>query len=327
MLFQPPRLLRNAHIQSILASSKLRKPKLLKAASEMIRASREELLPAGESTYLHCIISEHQAVEQNTPRPLVILLHGWEGSAQSSYILSSATALYNQGYDVLRLHLRDHGPSHHLNAGLFHAARIDEVIEAVRSINEKYPRKLTYLTGFSLGGNFALRLAAHARIHQLKLNKVIAISPVVNPTNTMAALDNGSVIYRAYFMKKWRKSLKLKHQHYPERVDINDVKQASDLMALTEMLVEQHTAFNTVSDYFNDYALTGGELSDIEVPTVIITSKDDPVIPINDFYAIKQSPQVKVSIQPYGGHCGFIKDYKLNSWVNDILLKEFSTQD
>ena len=98
-------------------------------------------------------------------------------------------------------------------------------------------------------------------------------------------------------------------------------------MALTEMLVEQHTAFNTVSDYFNDYALTGGELSDIEVPTVIITSKDDPVIPINDFYAIKQSPQVKVSIQPYGGHCGFIKDYKLNSWVNDILLKEFSTQD
>ena len=203
MLFQPPRLLRNAHIQSILASSKLRKPKLLKAASEMIKASREELLPAGESTYLHCIISEHQAVEQNTSRPLVILLHGWEGSAQSSYILSSATALYNQGYDVLRLHLRDHGPSHHLNAGLFHAARIGEVIEAVRSINEKYPRKLTYLTGFSLGGNFALRLAAHARIHQLKLNKVIAISPVVNPTNTMAALDNGSVIYRAYFMKKW----------------------------------------------------------------------------------------------------------------------------
>ena len=323
MLFQPPRLLRNAHLQSILASSKLRKPKLLKAAKNMLQVSREEILHAGENTRLHCIISEHEPHGSNHNRPLVVLLHGWEGSAESSYMLSSATCLYNNGYDVLRLHLRDHGPSHHLNSDLFHGARIDEVVAAVKSINNLFTRESTYLVGFSLGGNFALRVAMRAKTHDLKLTKVIAISPVVEPTNTMTALEKGAALYRAYFMRKWRRSLKLKHQAYPEKVVIEDVKSSRDLMALTEMLVKQHTDFNSVDDYFHSYKLTGGALSDIDVPTIIITSKDDPVIPINDFDEIKPSPQVTVSIQTYGGHCGFIKDYNLNSWVNDVLLQQF----
>jgi len=323
MLFKPSRLLRNAHVQSILASSKLRKPKLLKAAKNMLQVSREEILHAGENIRLHCIISEHEQHGSNYNRPLVVLLHGWEGSAESSYILSSAACLYNSGYDVLRLHLRDHGPSHHLNPELFHGARIDEVVASMKSINKKFSRESTYLAGFSLGGNFALRVAMRAKSHDLKLKKVIAISPVVEPISTMTALEKGVFLYRTYFIRKWRKSLKLKHQAYPETVAIEDVKSSRDLMALTEMLVEQHTEFKSVDDYFNSYALTGRLLSDVAVPTVIIASKDDPVIPINDFDEIKPSPQVTLSIQEYGGHCGFIKDYKLNSWINDVLLQQF----
>ncbi|MFT5718365.1 MAG: putative alpha/beta-fold hydrolase [Oleiphilaceae bacterium] len=307
----------------MLASSKIRKPKILKAAKAMLQVSREEILHAGENTRLHCIISEHEQYGSNHKRPFVVLIHGWEGSAESSYILSSAACLYNNGYDVLRLHLRDHGPSHHLNTELFHGALIDEVVMAVKSINKLFPRESTYLVGFSLGGNFALRVAMRAKNHDLKLTKVIAISPVIEPINTMIALEKGAFVYRTYFMRKWRKSLKLKHQIYPEKVAIEEVNSSRDLMALTEMLVEQHTEFNSVDDYFHSYALTGSALSSIEVPTLIITSKDDPVIPINDFYKIKASPNVTISIQTYGGHCGFIKDYKLNSWVNDVLLQQF----
>lgn len=327
MLFQPPRLLRNTHVQSILASTKLRKPKLLKAAKEMLQTSREEILPAGENTRLHCVISEHEPNGSSYNRPLVVLIHGWEGSAESSYMLSSAVCLYNNGYDVLRLHLRDHGPSHHLNSELFHGARIDEVVTAIKSINDLFSRESTYLVGFSLGGNFALRVAMRAKSHDLKLTKVIAISPVIEPTNTMRALEKGTFLYRTYFIRKWMKSLKLKHQAFPEKVSIDDVNNSRDLNALTEMLVEQHTEFNNVDDYFHSYVLTGTALSDIDVPTIIITSKDDPIIPINDFDDIKPSPQVTVNIQNYGGHCGFIKDYKLNSWVNDVLLQQFEVQN
>ena len=328
MTFKPASLLRNAHVQSILASSKLRKPKLLKAAKNMLQVSRDEIIQAGENIRLHSIISEHDLHDLhglNYDRPLVILLHGWEGSAESSYILSSAACLYNNGYDVLRLHLRDHGPSHHLNSELFHGARIDEVVAVVKSINNLFNRRSTYLAGFSLGGNFALRVALHAKSHDLKLKKVVAISPVIAPINTMSALEKGAVLYRTYFMRKWRRSLKLKNLAYPEKVAIEDIKSSRDLRALTEMLVERHTGFKSVDDYFHSYTLTGNALSNIDLPTLIITSKDDPVIPISDFYEIQPSAQVTLSIQEYGGHCGFIKDYKLNSWVNEVLLQEFDT--
>ena len=50
---------------------------------------------------------------------VVILLHGWEGSSQSAYQVTTAHYLLNHGYDVLRLNLRDHGESHHLNKEMF----------------------------------------------------------------------------------------------------------------------------------------------------------------------------------------------------------------
>jgi predicted alpha/beta-fold hydrolase len=52
---------------------------------------------------------------------LVIMLHGWEGSAESSYIVCTGRTLYRHGYDIFRLNFRDHGNSQHLNQGIFYA--------------------------------------------------------------------------------------------------------------------------------------------------------------------------------------------------------------
>ncbi|MFT7186515.1 MAG: putative alpha/beta-fold hydrolase [Pseudohongiellaceae bacterium] len=325
MSFHPPRFLRNRHVQSILASSKLRKLFSKKTAKRLDHASRDVLLPSGGQIHLHCLVTEHSRQKIEHTRPLVILIHGWEGSANSTYLHSAAATLFDNGYDIIRLHLRDHGPSHHLNTELFHGARIDEVVAAIKSINQQFPRQNTYLTGFSLGGNFALRIAQRAKNDNLKLTKVVAISPVINPIETMKALENGSALYRTYFMRKWRKSLVIKHATFPEKVKLAEVKNATNLMALTEMLVEQHTNFTSVNDYFNSYTLTGTQLSEIEIPTEIITSQDDPVIPIADFNTIIKSANVNIQIHAYGGHCGFIKNYGLESWVNEELLRQFKT--
>jgi uncharacterized protein len=329
--FRPPRFLRNRHIQSVLASSKLRKPLFKKLAMRLEQATREVLLPSGDETHLHCFASEHSlqsdhqnAQDSNPARPLAILIHGWEGSANSTYIQSAAAALFDQGYDVIRLHLPDHGPSHHLNSGLFHAARIDEVVAAIKSINTLFPRERSYLAGFSLGGNFALRVAARVKTEHLKLTKVVAISPVVEPSQTYAALENGSGFYRTYFMRKWQKSLAIKHAAFPEKIALDEIKNARNLMQLTELLVDQHTEFNSVQEYFDSYTLTGATLAAIDVPTEIITSQDDPVIPVLDFHAIEKPAKLNIRVQSHGGHCGFIKNYALDSWLNEELLRQFS---
>ncbi len=63
---------------------------------------------------------------------LVVLLHGWEGSVNSNYVLANGARLFDAGFDVFRLNFRDHGDTHHLNHEIFHSCRLDEVVHALR---------------------------------------------------------------------------------------------------------------------------------------------------------------------------------------------------
>ena len=131
---------------------------------------------------------------------LAILLHGWEGSADSLYVLSLAAHLFSLGCDVYRLNFRDHGPTHHLNEDIFHSCRLDEVVGAVRRIQATIPARRLTLAGFSLGGNFALRVAACAPMAGVRLERAVAICPVLRPHSTMDVLEDGWFIYRQYFI-------------------------------------------------------------------------------------------------------------------------------
>ncbi|MDG1164704.1 MAG: alpha/beta hydrolase, partial [Porticoccaceae bacterium] len=62
---------------------------------------------------------------------LVILIHGWEGSSQSAYQVTTAKYLLDYGFYVLRLNLRDHGDTQHLNKAIFNSTMTEEVADAI----------------------------------------------------------------------------------------------------------------------------------------------------------------------------------------------------
>ena len=122
----------------------------------MLRTVQEVLLTPIADVRLQGFYS---AQSNGKARGVVMLLHGWEGSVDSAYILGTGKFLYNNGYSVFRLNYRDHGETHHLIPGLFYAVLLDEVFHAVQQVSE-YEKELPfYLIGFSMGGNFALRIA------------------------------------------------------------------------------------------------------------------------------------------------------------------------
>jgi len=135
MSYTPPIGLRNAHINTILGSNGPRKLLIKLRSRTLQKQSREVLLPCRNSVQLHGEYTSHP----NPSRGLVILIHGWEGCSTSSYLLSTASYLYAKGFSVFRLHLRDHGPTHHLNKEPFLAIRLDEVLDAIEQIQEKFP--------------------------------------------------------------------------------------------------------------------------------------------------------------------------------------------
>ena len=155
--FQPPRLLRNRHLQSLLGSSGLRRHRGQRALAASGAVTGEYILDGGNGARLQ---GWHSHVPGRQPRATALLLHGWEGSADSSYMRLTAAQLLRRGFDVFRLNFRDHGDTHHLNEDLFHSNRLDEVVHAALDVSRRFAGDVPMrVAGYSLGGNFALRLA------------------------------------------------------------------------------------------------------------------------------------------------------------------------
>ncbi|HVY65775.1 MAG TPA: alpha/beta fold hydrolase [Gammaproteobacteria bacterium] len=284
----------------------------------MLAVARDEILDCGDGVRL---LGHFSAQTQQT-RGLVILLHGWEGSAAASYVLSTGGLLYDAGFDVFRLNFRDHGNTFALNRELFHSCRIDEVVGAVRRVIVDHPAARAFLVGHSLGGNFALRVAARAPDAGIELARVVAICPVLRPHSTMRALEEGLWVYREYFLHRWRRSLLAKAECFPDLYDFGDLRRLSTLTATTEFFATRYAGFPDLDTYLAGYAVTGDVLANLRVPTRVIAAADDPVIPIEDLADVAVTSELSVDVFPRGGHCAFIESYRLRSWLDRAVLAE-----
>jgi uncharacterized protein len=320
--FNPPGILRNRHVQSVLNSVKLRKPLVRHRAKGMLHASNPHIINCGDGVRLQGFYSGHNPLSGD----LCILIHGWEGSADSSYLISAAGFLWKKGLNVFRLNLRDHGESHHLNRELFNSCRIAEVVGAVKTIADIFPHQRLFLGGFSLGGNFALRVAVRAPDAGITLDRVAAICPVLNPKHTMEAMETGLFIYHWYFMKKWRFSLEIKRKYFPELDGLQNIPRFKKISDMTDYFVRRFTDFPDLYTYLNGYTITGDALAPLKIPSTIIASMDDPVIPSCDIEKLAGPECLTIETNRYGGHCGFLEDFRLLSWADWKMAEIFQIQ-
>lgn len=318
--FLPPLPLRNPHLQTILASTRPRRLLVQTRAAALIKASRELVLDCGEGVRLLGSFAE-AAPTKNT---LTILIHGWEGSSNSSYLLSAAAHLHAAGFDVLRLNLRDHGDSHALNRELFTSTRLGEVLGAIRAITRSRQPLHTFLAGFSLGGNFVLRLGLHGPAEGLALTAIAAVCPLIDPAKATARLEKHLPLYHHYFVRKWQRSLRQKLTLHPDLDNAEVLLRCRSLKAMHDHFVPRHTPYPTASTYFSAYTLSGSLLAPMAVPCRIIAADDDPITTAADLETIGQPPAISLQRTRHGGHCGFLKDYALHSWVDEELPRYFA---
>jgi hypothetical protein len=320
--FTPPFWLRSAHLQSILPSLPLRRPAVERRAAPLLQSSIEQVIDCGDGVRLLGLYSAQESCGRARAEQLVVLHHGWEGSADSLYVLSLGQFLFERGFDILRLNLRDHGPTHHLNRELFHSCRIREVVGAIRSIQAQHPSQGLNLAGFSLGGNFALRVGARAREAGIRLRRIVAISPVLDPEVTLEALEHGAAIYRQYFVWKWTRSLLKKQLAWPGVYDFEELTRDRTLTAMTDYLVRHYSEFPDLRTYLRGYALVHGALEPLEVPARIIAADDDPMIPSRDLGRLPRLANLRITTTRFGGHCGFMPGLRGESWVAGEVLSE-----
>ena len=286
----------------------------------MLNVAREVILDTVDEVKLQGFYSPQT---NGRAKGLVMLLHGWEGSVNSAYILGTGRFLLNNGFSVFRLNYRDHGETHHLNTGLFYAVLLDEVFNAVQQASEYEKGLPFYLAGFSMGGNFALRIARKCVESPIdNLSQVMSISPVLDPEKSTYAIDDVSLL-RKYFRKKWMRSLQKKQEIFPELYDFSDVFALESIMGMTELMIKRYSNYKSAPDYFSHYAVLNNALSDVNVPTTIVTAKDDPIIPLDDFYNLKLNSLTELIVHHYGGHNGFLENLSGKAWYEMKMLEIF----
>ena len=321
--FRPPWPLRSGHIQTMLSSSGVRRLLLPAAAKTVSQGAEPVVVDGGNGVRL----SGAYAAQSSRPEPrgLAVLFHGWEGSVDSTYVLQTGSRLLADGWDIFRLNFRDHGDSHGLNEALFHSCQLDEVVHALGDIARRWPARPLVLAGFSLGGNFALRVAMHTSLVGIPLSYVLAVCPIIDPAVGLFSLEESAPwFYQAYFMRKWRHSLLTKQKAFPEHqyFEMSEMKQ--HLRGLTEALVLRHTDFKSLQQYLDGYSVAGDIMQAMQIPATILTARDDPVIPVRSFEQLELPPNIELDIAPYGGHCGFIRDFGMTSFTDDYIAGRFN---
>lgn len=256
-------------------------------------------------------------------RSVIILIHGWEGSSESAYLLSMSARLFSEGHDTLRLHLRDHGNTTHLNREIFNSSMIAEVVQAIDVFQKQYAYNNYYLAGFSLGGNFALRTGLHNEQLFRPLDRIMAVCPVLDPAHTMQAMNNSFPFYDYYFARKWKRSLKEKTKHFPDYDYLNDLETMRRLDEMNAYFIPRYTPFDNLPDYFRSYTITGDVLSELKMPVLIVASKDDPIIPHEDFDCTRLSLSTRLEMTEYGAHCAHLQNLTLGSWLDDRATDYF----
>jgi len=263
---------------------------------------------------------------------LVMTLHGWGGCSHSPYNTIMANALLRNGYDVVRLNLRDHGPGIHadpnaLNKGVFYGTLMDEVAVATQRIAEMAGDRPFYIIGASMGGSFATRLALFHSTHSMLFNnlrRVVAICPSVNPSAAGKKIDQ-NLIFRRYFRNLWVRSLRTKEALFPELYDFSGIEKMPLISDITNRWVPEFSHHASADEYYAEYQVTREKVEALRVPTSIVAARDDAVIPYEDINALGPQPYLDLRIQRYGGHVGFVDIFPFRHCLPQIVLELLTT--
>jgi predicted alpha/beta-fold hydrolase len=309
-VFDPPRLLKPAMAQTMLAGLSLRK----RGSSIMEETACFQMLECGDGIRTTARISTHPQ-----GRGTVILLHGWLGHVDSTYVISTARFLYDQGWSVIRINLLDHGDALTLNPGVFNATHFAEMFTALRQAVDLAPHGPCHLIGFSLGGNFALRVARAMRQDPIDgLARIFAISPVIDPAEAGRMIDANPLI-RRYFRRKLEHTFRTKQAAFPELGQMEDVMAHATITDITDAYLKRWSSFPDTDSYFNAYAIGRDDLQGCPVPVTAICAADDPIVPGLALNTLSRDPGTEIIVTRHGGHNGFFQSLTGPTYYDTLI--------
>lgn len=296
--FRPARWLRNRHLQTVF-------PSLPWVATRPPRLRREILeLPDGDATAVDWVVP---AEEPPPTAPLLVILHGLESSAHSSYARTLMLAAEARGWHCCVLNFRDCGDYSNRLPRRYHAGETNDIRYFLSLMEKSETVGPMAAVGYSLGGNVLLKyLGEAAGTSPLRAAGAVCV-PLSLHVCAEAINDGFSKFYQWYLIRRMKSSLRRKFDRHTAAFDWQRAMQARTFAEFDDAVTAPLHGFSGMNDYYDRCSSTGF-LSAIETPTLIINALDDPfmnpsVIPDQD----RLSDNVTIEVSEAGGHVGFIE--------------------
>jgi predicted alpha/beta-fold hydrolase len=248
--------------------------------------------------------------KDRTARPLLLALHGLEGSSQAHYMRGLADKAFAAGFSALLLNQRNCGGTEALSAGLYHSGLTADADCVIRELSERDGIRAVVVAGYSLGGNLALKLAGdYGDAPPMALRGVCAVSPVLELSACVRSLERRpNIIYHWNFVRGLKARMRRKDACTPGRFPVHRLADVRSVRGFDEIYTAPHFGFRDAEDYYHR-ASAMRVIDRIRVPALVITAEDDPFVPIEPFrsLAITSNPCIELIVTPHGGHCGFVE--------------------
>lgn len=305
--FTPAWWLKNRHVQTIFPAFFRRRPKL---------SVRRERIEFPDGDFADCDWTGGDS------GPIVIVLHGLEGSIDSAYAAGIMAMIERCGWRGALLHFRGcSGEPNRLATG-YHSgftADFDFLAERIRALEPNTPLAAI---GFSLGGNVLLKWLGE-RGGSAPLTTAIAVSAPFDPAAAADTVERGlSRIYNWYLLRSMRRSTACKFQRIQAPFRLPKLTRLKTFRQFDDAITAPLHGFRDAADY---YHRSGSRrfLRDIEVPTLLLQSRDDPVVGAEAIPAADElSPAVTLELSARGGHVGFVSGrwpWRARYWLEERI--------
>lgn len=294
----PRRGLRGGHLQTLASFFLKRRIDLPAAELRMVEVG------PGARVLCHCHWQQDRAAALTA-----IVVHGFEGSSESQYMLGLAHKGLAAGMNVIRMNQRNCGGTDHVAPVLYHSGLSQDVAAVARNLVEQDLISCFALVGFSMGGNLVLKLAGEwAADGPSQFRGVAVVCPALDLAASSDALHLVSNrLYEQYFLWRVRRRLRAKARHFPGFYDLSRLRGVSSLRDFDDKITAYYCGFKGAGDYYAR-AAASNVVDRIAVPTLIVHAANDPFIRImpETRAKIRANPRIAFLETEDGGHCSFL---------------------
>jgi predicted alpha/beta-fold hydrolase len=257
-------------------------------------------------------------------RPVVLVLHGLEGSLQSHYTGGILGALTASGYRAVLMYFRGcSGEPNRLPRG-YHSGETGDLATVVQHIRSRQPSAPLAVIGYSLGGNVLLKWLGETGSGN-DLTTAIAISVPFDLDRAARKLERGlSRIYQRHLLNKLRRTVTAKAGPLAPHVPLDSLASLKTFRQFDDAITAPLHGFRDVDDYYS-HSSSNAFLRDITIPTLIIHARDDPFLPaeaIPDEDILGTSTTLELASA--GGHVGFISGgipFRARYWLEARICR------